>query len=265
MEDGFRELMPMATQEGNIDPKLVERIDLEVQALTGVSLEDLLNPSKVVNLERERLITVDELAAATDPTMRTELEAKIQKIEQRLFVEKRTVFRGWLKGLFIGQSLIAVLLSGVMVFDAFPGIHLDLSLRALGFWSYWLFVIPSLRARRPRGWEKRALNVAFLGSPLLTLGMPFLTKEPATIWGANLVLLLGCYAYGLAVGDGGQEVEGFSGPLRWLDFGSGQERGVRGAARERLLAKDSPPDPAATPEADATRAASERQAARSEK
>lgn len=264
MEDGFRELMPMATQEGNVDPELVQRIDLEVQALTGVSLEDLLNPSKVVNLERERLLTVDELAAAAEPELRAELEPKLEKIEQRLFVEKRTVFRGWLKGLFIGQSLIAVVLSGVMVFDAFPGIHLDLSLRALGFWSYWLFVIPSLRARRPRGWEKRALNVAFLGSPLLTLGMPFLTKDPAAIWGANLVLLVGCYAYGLAVGDGGDEVEGFSGPLRWLDFGSGQERGVRGAARERLLAKDAPPKPAAT-EADATSAASAPQAAGSEK
>jgi hypothetical protein len=28
---------------------------------------------------------------------------------------------------------------------------------------------------------------------------------------------------------------GFSGVLRWLDFGSGQERGVRGEARERFF------------------------------
>jgi len=85
---------------------------------------------------------------------------------------------------------------------------------------------------------RRALNLAFLGSPLLTLGMPFLTKEPSLIWCANLALLLGCYAYGLAAGDSDGEVDSFSGPLRWLDFGSGQERGVRGAARERLLARD---------------------------
>lgn len=239
MEDGFRELMPMATEEGNVDPELVARMDREVQALTGVALEDLLNPSKVVNLERERLITVDELESASDVVVRAELEEKLAKIEQRLSVEKRTVFRGWLKNLFIAQSLIAVVLSGLMVFDAFPGVSLDLSLRALGFWSYWLFIIPSLRARRPRGWEKRALNIAFLGSPLLTLGMPFLTKDPAAIWGANLVLLVGCYAVCIAIGDGNEEVQGFSGPLRWLDFGSGQERGVRGAARERLLSKES--------------------------
>jgi len=240
MEDGFRELMPMSSDAGNVDPELVERIDREVMALTGVPLADLLNPSKVVNLERERLLTVDLLEAAADPAVRAELEQKLEKIEQRLSVEKGTVFRDWLKNLFIGQSLLAVVGSGFLVFDAIPGTHVDLSLRALGFWSYWLFVIPSLRARRPRGWEKRALNLAFLGSPILTLGMPFLTKDPANIWAANLVLLAACYGYGLAVGDGGEEVEGFSGPLRWLDFGSGQERGVRGAAREKLFAADAP-------------------------
>lgn len=238
MEDGFRELMPMAADEGNIDPEIVERMDAEVRALTGVALEDLLNPSKVVNLERERILTEAELGAAADGAERAELQEKLDKIETRLAAEKRTVFRGWLKNLFIGQSLLAIAISGLMVYDAIPGVQLDLSLRALGFWSYWLFVIPSLRARRPRGWEKRALNLAFLGSPLLTLGMPFLTKEPSLIWCANLALLLGCYAYGLAAGDGDGEVDSFSGPLRWLDFGSGQERGVRGAARERLLARD---------------------------
>ena len=37
------------------------------------------------------------------------------------------------------------------VFDTFPTVTIDISLRALGFWSFWLFIIPSLRARRPRG------------------------------------------------------------------------------------------------------------------
>ena len=181
MEDGFRELMPMAADEGNIDPEIVERMDAEVRALTGVALEDLLNPSTVVNLERERILTEAELGAAADGAERAELQEKLDKIETRLAAEKRTVFRGWLKNLFIGQSLLAIAISGLMVYDAIPGVQLDLSLRALGFWregpspaaggaaprtnpplpplprrrrSYWLFVIPSLRARRPRGWEK---------------------------------------------------------------------------------------------------------------
>jgi len=161
-------------------------------------------------------------------------------VEKQLYSEKRTVFAGWLKGLFIGQAVIAVALGGVAAFDAFPWFTIDISLRALGFWSFWLFIIPSLRARRPRGWEKVALNIAFLGSPVVTFGLPFITKDPALIWGANLVLLIGCYAYGYAFGRGEGAEEAalggrFSGALSALDFGSGQERGIRGAARERYF------------------------------
>merc|ERR1719261_1528419 len=52
LEDGFRELMPFVAQpdDGNVDPSIVERMEREVKELTGVDLEDLLNPSKVVNL-----------------------------------------------------------------------------------------------------------------------------------------------------------------------------------------------------------------------
>ena len=133
------------------DPRLVARMDAEVFELTGVGLEDLLNPSKVVNLELERLKLEAELADfGGDAEEREKLEAKLDETERKLYTEKRTVFAGWLKGLFIGQALIAVVLSGYMVYDAFPTVTLDISLQALGFWSYWLFVIPSLRARRPR-------------------------------------------------------------------------------------------------------------------
>ncbi len=170
--------------------------------------------------------------------MRAEKEGRLDKVVSQLYSEKRTVFRGWLKAVFVGQAILGIVLSGFAAYDAFPWWNLDLSIRALGFWAYWLFIIPSLRARRPRGWEKKALNVAFIGSPILTLVSPFVVQDPPTIWAANLMLLVGCYAYGLASGDGETEVSGFSGPLKWLDFGSGQERGVRGAARERLFTQD---------------------------
>mmetsp|Transcript_22428 Transcript_22428/g.48973 ORF Transcript_22428/g.48973 Transcript_22428/m.48973 type:complete len:330 (+) Transcript_22428:22-1011(+) len=240
LEDGYKELLPFvqSTEEGNIDPELVARIDAEVLQLTGVPLDDLLNPSKVVNLERDRILCLAELAKSLPEAERVELQAKLDKVEQDLYREKRTVFRGWLKAVFIVQSLIAIVASGIFVYDAVPGVSLDLSLRALGFWSYWLFVIPSLRARRSRGWEKKALNIAFLGSPILTLGLPFVTKDPAAIWGANLVLLVGCYAYGYLSYSEEQEVGGFSGVLRWLDFGSGQERGMRASQREALRNND---------------------------
>lgn len=227
----------MRTEEGSVDPQIVERMENEVQQLMGVSLEDLLNPSKVVNLERERLILEKDLKECTDASEKTELEARLDKVEKQLYSEKRTVFRGWLKAVFVGQALFAIVFGGIAAFDAFPTVTIDISLQALGFWSYWLFVIPSLRARRPRGWEKRALNWAFLGSPLLTIASPFVTKEPSLIWSANLALLVGCYAVALATGDGNEQVGGFSGALRWLDFGSGQERGMLASQREKLAAK----------------------------
>ena len=51
------------------------------------------------------------------------------------------------------------------------------------------------------------------------------------------MLLIACYGYAFsfARGEGAEEAASFSGPLKWLDFGSGQERGIRGAARERYF------------------------------
>jgi hypothetical protein len=236
LEDAYKELLPALNKdsEGDVEPEIVQRVSDEVRALTGVELDDLLNPSKVVNGERRKVFLVAELAAASNADERAVLQEELDKLEETLFREKRTVFRGWLKNLFIGQAVLGVIGSGLLAYDALPTGHVDLAFRALGFWSFWLFTIPSLRARRPKGWEKKALNVAFLGSPLLTLGLPFVTKDPSQIWLANLVLLGGSYAYGLASVDSDEEVGGFSGALRWLDFGSGQERGMRASQREAL-------------------------------
>jgi len=255
LEDGFKELLPLSTDEGNVDPELVERVDLEVQELMGVGLDELLNPSKVVNLEREKVLLDSQLAQppeALDSEARTEVEARLAKVEKDLFREKRTVFRGWLKNLFVGQAILTIGISGLAVFDQIPGVKLDLAFRALGFWSYWLFTIPSLRASRPTGWQKKALNAAFLGSPIVTLGLPFVTKDPPTIWAANLALLGGCYAYGYLTGDADEDVGSFSGPLRWLDFGSGQERGISKEKRESLAAKQQQSQQQQQAEADKT-------------
>ena len=121
LEDGFKELMPLReSAEGNVEPELVERVQREVRELTGVELEDLLNPSKVVNLEREKILKEKELAECTDAEVKEELYTRLQKIETDLFREKRTVFQGWLKGLFISQSVISLVLSGYMVRCAHP-------------------------------------------------------------------------------------------------------------------------------------------------
>jgi len=238
LEEGFKEILPFATEEGNVDPELVDRVDEEVFALMGVGLDDLLNPSKVVNYEREKILLTQQIGECEDAAERGELQQRLTKVEKQLYSEKRTVFSGWLKALFVGQALIAIALGGVAAFDAFPTVTIDISLQALGFWSFWLFIIPSLRARRPRGWEKIALNYAFLGSPILTIGMPFVARDPGLIWSANLALLVTCYALGFAFARGDDvQAGGFSGALSALDFGSGQERGIRGKARERYFDK----------------------------
>jgi hypothetical protein len=41
--------------------------------------------------------------------------------------------------------VIAAAVSLVLVYDAVPGYNAPLAAQALGFWSWWLFIIPSLR------------------------------------------------------------------------------------------------------------------------
>ena len=89
------------------------------------------------------------------------------------------------------------------------------------------------------GWEKRALDWAFLGSPLLTIGLPFVAKDPPLIWCANLALLIGCYGFSFAAGEATEtEADGagagkIASALKALDFGSGRERGMRSYQREK--------------------------------
>ena len=111
----------------------------------------------------------------------------------------------------------------------------DISIKVLGFWWWWLFVVPSLRSRRPKGFEKEALDIAFLGTPLVSLIAPALTKDTALIWGANFAVVLGSYAFAF-VTDSDDDEDGSDGENKpeWLkfiykslDFGSGRERGAR--------------------------------------
>lgn len=127
------------------EEELVKRINLEVLAESGVELEQLINPSKVVNLERDLVALRASLAAATSEKERLDIEKKISKKEKILFVEKRAVFRGWLKNLFLGQSIVAGVASLGMVYDCIPGLPVPLPVQVMGFWMWWLFIIPSLR------------------------------------------------------------------------------------------------------------------------
>ena len=109
----------------------------------------------------------------------------------------------------------------------------DISIQVLGFWWYWLFIIPSLRSRRPSGFEKKALDIAFLASPAISLVAPAVTKDTGAIWLANFAVVVGSYAFAYLTFDetGGDDGKKDPAWLKFiyksLDFGTGKERGAR--------------------------------------
>ena len=235
------------------DDPLVMRITAEVNALNGgAGLDALLNPAKLINTERD---LVDLRARRDAGDASDDLAKQIASKEAVAYVEKRAVMRDWLKTLFRGQAYVTVVLSLLMVYDVVPFFSpLDLSVRVLGFWSWWLFTVPSLRSIKPlKTPEKRALDAAFLATLVGSLLAPFATKDPAAIWWIDAAIVGACYAYGyLAPEDttGGAAADddddlfdakaaggaGAFGQQLWrtakwagraLDVGGGQERGAR--------------------------------------
>eukprot|EP01039_Chlorochromonas_danica_P001865 gene1865-2040_t len=221
------------------DEELIERVSQEVLAESGVELDQLINPAKVVNLERD-LVKLNKRLQESDlpANERVSIEEQIQKKRATLIVEKRSVMRGWLKNLFVFQSVLAAFISFAMVYDIVPNTHVPLSVQVLGFWMWWLFIIPSLRARKPVDAEKRALDIAFLASPVVSLALPFATKDIPLIWWANAATVAACYGYFFIIKPNPEasqeEEEGKTVLPSWLvkaykalDYGSGQERGAR--------------------------------------
>lgn len=250
------------------DDPFVQMIDAGIQRDIGVSLEELLNPAKVVNLERDLYTlrvslaeqTGQDISGITDAPLTTELSdgggggeyadslrKSIAKKEASLTIERRSVFRGWLKNIFLGQAVISFGLSYVMAtdpaalfgsFDWFNNkqYNMDISIEVLGYWWWWLFVVPSLRSRRPKGFEKKALDIAFLASPAVSLVAPVFTKDTGIIWAANFIVVAASYGYAFAVNDedgGDDEGDDSKTPAfvkflyKSLDFGAGRERGAR--------------------------------------
>ncbi|CAM9740317.1 unnamed protein product [Ectocarpus sp. 4 AP-2014] len=234
----------MTDEEMALDQALIQRVTEEVEAESGVELDQLINPAKVINLERD-LVKLRATLEDGPGSDRKAIEEEIAKKESTLVKEKRMYMQGWLKKVFVGQAVITTILGGLMASDQVPFFpHVDISIQVLGFWFVWLFTVPSLRARKPGASEKVALDIAFLATPVVSFAMPFVTKEPVPIYWANIGTLVACYGYGFTVGkpdDGGGDSKSQPKWLKFifksLDFGSGQERGVRGAARDRLNEK----------------------------
>lgn len=94
-------------------------------------------------------------------------------------------------------------------------------------------MVPSLRSRRPKGFEKKALDIAFLATPLISLIAPVATRDTGIIWAANFAVVAGSYAFAFATGDENDDGDDSNTPewlkfvYKSLDFGTGRERGAR--------------------------------------
>lgn len=254
---------PLNSEEMTSEDPFVQRINAQIQEESGVALDELLNPAKVVNLERDLYNLRSELASLTGKgeefdvldlstdecdgggggERADEIRKKVDKKEKDLAIERRAVFRGWLKNIFLGQAVLSLALSWVMatnpeaLFGGFDWFHrissIDVSIQVLGFWWWWLFIVPSLRSRRPTGFEKDALDIAFLGTPLISIIAPIATKDQGTIWFANLAVVVGAYAFSYLTYDENDSEDKKNDPewlkfvYKSLDFGSGKERGAR--------------------------------------
>mmetsp|Transcript_12353 Transcript_12353/g.37676 ORF Transcript_12353/g.37676 Transcript_12353/m.37676 type:complete len:262 (+) Transcript_12353:23-808(+) len=179
----------------------------------GVRLDDLMNPAKVLDLETKLEFANDTLS-----------DAERENIKNTLIREKRLVMRDWLRRLFVIQGWGGAALGGVLASGHVPLVpDVPLAARALGFWLVWLITIPALRARKPAKWEKSALNVAFLAIIFANIGVPFVNKDPFTIWLANMAIMGACYAYyntKSSIPEQKGESAKLKGVLKWFDWGS---------------------------------------------
>jgi len=227
------------------DDPFVQNIDAGIRKDFGVGLDDLLNPAKVVNLERELYQLREELQNTSDRDTIESIANSIEKKEKKLAIERRSVFRDWLKNVFVGQAVISFGISYIMAtnpsslfggFDWYYYNSMDISIQVLGYWFWWLFIVPSLRSRRPSGFEKKALDIAFLATPIVSLAAPVVTKDTGLIWFLNFLIVAGSYGFSFATdgADDGDDDDGGTSQPAWLkfvykslDFGSGRERGAR--------------------------------------
>jgi hypothetical protein len=128
------------------EQRLIDKINKDMALAGGGTLDQLMNPNKVIKLQME----IDDLRATLrnrelSPPARSNVNIELDRKLAAMQAEQKMVMGNWLKTIFVVQAVLAGAVSLALVYDAVPGYDAPLAARALGFWSWWLFIIPSLR------------------------------------------------------------------------------------------------------------------------
>ena len=101
----------------------------------------------------------------------------------------------WLFRLFAWQSHASLVVGALLSYNVLlPSDEPNLA-RLMGFWSAWMFSVPSLRARDCAIDEKDALNVLFLLIPVLNVALPFYYKSFAFVFTCDVLLMIIVYSW----------------------------------------------------------------------
>lgn len=100
-----------------------------------------------------------------------------------------------LYNIFEVQAWLALAVGALLSFNIIYPTDEPSIARLMGMWSIWMFTIPSLRAKECTPREKDALNLLFLLVPLMNVILPFVWKSFPFIFVADVVAVVGVYAW----------------------------------------------------------------------
>eukprot|EP00741_Cyanophora_paradoxa_P008784 tig00001374_g8501.t1 len=94
------------------------------------------------------------------------------------------------------QAIITAALGFVLAAELVPQFKGDPFWGIMGGWSMWMFVIPSVQARRPTHQARWAINWSFALIPLINVVVPFVYKSFLAVYLTDVIFFLAMYWYG---------------------------------------------------------------------
>lgn len=195
----------------------------------GINFDDLMNGPKTLKLthEVEKLERLLSSLSSKEGLEAQKLTTELAATREELKKIRTQVMQPALKQVFLVQAILTAIAGGLLSADQIPTVSVPIVGQALGFWTVWLFTLPALRARKGIArWEKSALNIAFLTTPLCNVLLPTITKNCGLIWIIDISVVLFSYAFylqkSLKADDplSATEQGKVRGILKYLDWGS---------------------------------------------